>query len=134
MEKFNIPTVADLTRLYINGSYAEPTSSERISIFNPNDNTLVSDRIPVASQHDVDVAVDIANKAFVGEWSSFSSMQRSRAMNRFADLLDEHLESILRLDSLASGAPCSLIPTREKMNIINVLRYYGQWTKLLTRG
>lgn len=126
MAGFKIPSPSELTQFWINGGYVKPSTSEVFTVRNPKDDTIVSESVPVAVAADLDAAVRHAEAAFRGEWSTFTSMQRSNCMHRLADILDHHLEHLLRLDTLTSGNPVSLIPTREKNYIVNGLRYMGR--------
>jgi len=111
-------------KLYINGEYVESCSGERIVVRNPKDNTIVAENVPIAGQADVDVAVTHAEAAFTGPWRSFSAAQRSACFLKLVDILEDRLNDILTLDSLTTGNPVSLIPTREKNYIKSCLMYY----------
>ncbi|KIA75878.1 hypothetical protein HK57_00320 [Aspergillus ustus] len=128
-----IPPATELTNLYINGSYVAPKSGQTYTLYNPSDASIVSEQIPIAGQEDVDAAVAAAEEAFHGEWSKFSSAQRSACLRKLAQLLDEEdrLIKILTLDSLSTGNPVSIIPTREKTYIMGQLLYYAGWTDKL---
>ena len=124
------PVVAALSpssydKLFINGAYVASRSVQTLQLRNPKDNSLVADKVPIANQEDVDLAVSHAEAAFAGPWSRFSAAQRSACLTRLADLMETHLEPILTLDSLTTGNPVSLIPTREKGYIRACLLYYG---------
>ncbi|KAL2858424.1 aldehyde dehydrogenase domain-containing protein [Aspergillus pseudoustus] len=128
-----IPSAKELTKLYINGSYITPKSGQTYTLYNPSDASIVSEQIPIAGQEDVDSAVAAAEEAFHGEWSKFSGAQRSACLRNLAQLLDEEdrLIKILTLDSLSTGNPVSIIPTREKTYIMGQLLYYAGWTDKL---
>ncbi|PWY86583.1 aldehyde dehydrogenase [Aspergillus sclerotioniger CBS 115572] len=124
----NLPLPIAFSNIYLNGAHTPSHSSETFSLHNPKDDTLVAENIPVADEVDVDKAVGYAESAFQGSWSKFSAAERAACFRRLVDLLEERLEEILRLDSLTTGNPVSLIPTREKGYIINCLLYYAGWT------
>ncbi|KAJ5379916.1 uncharacterized protein N7496_002344 [Penicillium cataractarum] len=128
MSLLNSSIPVTFNQLYLNGGYSAPHSSESFSVLNPKNNTLVADRIPVADDTDVDNAVKFAEAAFAGPWSKFSATERAACFHRLVDLLEERLPHILRLDSLTTGNPVSLIPTRERNYIRNCLLYYAGWT------
>lgn len=113
------------TRHYINGEYVDSTSGETFDVYNPKDNSIVAKRVPMAGEADVNKAVACAEAAFKGPWSKFSASQRTACILKLADLLEDRLLEILTLDSLTTGNPVSLIPTREKNYIRNSLLYYG---------
>ncbi|OAL22863.1 hypothetical protein AYO22_06771 [Fonsecaea multimorphosa] len=127
MTSFKAPKPTELTKFYINGEYVKPSTDEVFTVRNPKDDTVVSDRVPVGAQEDVDAAVRHAEAAFRGEWSTFTSAERARCLYRLSEILDEHLGDLLRLDTLTGGHPVSLIPTREKNYIVNGLRYMSGW-------
>ncbi|KAJ9144944.1 Aldehyde dehydrogenase [Pleurostoma richardsiae] len=120
------PTAYD--KLFINGEYVTAQSSKTLELRNPKDNSLVTAGVPIADREDVDIAVAHAEAAFQGPWSRFSSAERSACLVKLADLMESYLNDILYLDSLTTGNPVSLIPTREKSYIRNCLLYYAGWT------
>ncbi|KAJ5080814.1 hypothetical protein N7456_013524, partial [Penicillium angulare] len=126
-----IPSAEELqNKLYINGEYVQGKSGEWYTLYNPNDDQVISDKIPIAGESDIDDAVNSAQDAFYGPWSKFTSAQRGACLRKLADILneDERLEKILTLDSLSTGNPISIIPTREKNYIMGQLNYYAGWT------
>lgn len=116
------------TKLYLNGEYVAAKSKETYSLKNPKDNSVVLEGIPIAGSEDVDLAVKYAQAAYDGPWRTFSAIQRTECFNRLAALMEEQLIPILSLDSLTSGNPVSIIPTREKTYIKNAILYYAGWT------
>lgn len=115
-------------KLYLNGSLVEAKSKATYNLRNPKDDSSVVDGIAIAGQEDVDIAVQHAEKAFRGPCSTFTSLQRTECLIKLAVLLEEHLVSILTLDSLTSGNPTSIIPTRERTYIKNCVLHYAGWT------
>jgi aldehyde dehydrogenase (NAD+) len=55
-------------------------SSETFSVYNPSDDTLVSDKIQSAGEADVDAAVEAAKVAFKGPWGSMPATERAQCM------------------------------------------------------
>lgn len=117
------PTSYD--KLYINGEYVAAKSSATLELRSPITNDLVTDKVPIAGQEDVDIAVAHAEAGFNGPWSQFTAAQRSACLRKLADLLETEVEPILTLDTLTMGSPVSLIPTRENGYIRSCLLYYG---------
>ena len=74
-----------------------------VSIYNPTNSILLSDKVHSAGEGDVDKAVDAAQKAFKGDWGGKEPTERAKAMFRFADLIRENAEDIVRLETLAMG-------------------------------
>lgn len=120
-------------KVYVNGEYVESNSQDYYSLFNPKDGSLVAEKIPIADRVDVDITVKHAEAAFNGPWATFSAAQRSECLRKLADLLETRLHDVLLLDSLTTGNPVSLIPTREKNYIKNNLLYYGWLSALFSK-
>ncbi len=87
--------------------FVEAKSGEFLSIYNPADGTLVSDKIHLAGEADVDAAVDAAQKSFQGAWGRKDPTERAKAMFRFADLIREHAEELGRLETVVMGSAIS---------------------------
>ncbi|KAK1462252.1 aldehyde dehydrogenase [Colletotrichum melonis] len=115
-------------KLFINGEYVTAKSTKTLELRNPTNNSLVTNKVPVAGEKDVDIAVSHAEEAFNGPWSQFSASQRSACLRKLADLLETKTGSILKLDSLSVGHPVSLTPKRENGYIKACLLYYAGWT------
>jgi aldehyde dehydrogenase (NAD+) len=84
--------------------YVDAKSGEYLTVYNPNDDTLVSDKISAAGEQDVDIAVDAALKAFKGEWGQKDATDRARAMHKFADLIRAQAEESGGLETKAMGS------------------------------
>ncbi|KAF2498486.1 aldehyde dehydrogenase [Lophium mytilinum] len=125
---YTVQSATEYTKLFIDGEYVESRSGEKLELRNPKDNTVVTSHVPIAGEEDVDRAVTAAEAAFNGPWSGFSGAKRAECLLKLASLLEDYLEPILTLDSLTTGNPVSIIPTREKNYIKNCLLYYAGWT------
>ena len=75
-----------------------------MTVYNPNDDSLVSDKIHAAGEADVDAAVDAAKAAFKGDWGKKNPTDRAKAMLKFADLIRENAEQIAMLETKAMGS------------------------------
>ncbi|KAK5123545.1 hypothetical protein LTR85_002583 [Meristemomyces frigidus] len=100
--------MADIqTNLFINGEYVPSSSGKTLSIYSPNDESLVTDKVQVASESDVDKAVAAAKAAFPA-WRDTSGAKRAAIMMKFADLLEKYVDKLASLESRAMGQPISL--------------------------
>jgi len=95
------------TNLFINNEYVPSSTGETLSIYNPSTDELVTDKVQVASEADIDNAVAAAKKAFP-LWNGTPAAKRTAIMLKFADLIDSHASSIAKLESMAMGQPISL--------------------------
>lgn len=84
------------TNLFINGQYVPSSSGDTLAIYNPSDDTLVTDKVQIASEQDVDRAVDAAKKAFPA-WRDTKGAKRAAIMLKLADLIEGNLEELASL-------------------------------------
>jgi betaine-aldehyde dehydrogenase len=81
-------------------------------------------RAPVSSAEDVDRAVRAARTAFEG-WSGTTPAERSRALLRLADLIEEHGEEIARAEALNAGKPIEAVTNDEIPVMADNLRFFA---------
>lgn len=105
-------------------------SKETVEIRNPVDDSVVVSDVQVAGEEDIDLAVEAATKAFKGEWGKFTTGQRAKCLNRFADLLEQHAPEIAKLETLAMGMPIG-ISTQFATMPATYWRYYAGWADKL---
>lgn len=84
------------TKLFINGSYVPSSTGETLSIYSPVDDSLVTDKVQIASEEDVDRAVDAARAAFPA-WRDTAGQKRAKCMLKFAELLERDVERLAGL-------------------------------------
>jgi aldehyde dehydrogenase (NAD+) len=97
----------------------EPLSKKVFSVFNPKDDSLVTDnKQPVCGAEDVDTA----RKAYRGPWSKFSGAERGDCLFKFASLLEKHAEEAAYYESICSGRIVSQL-SYEVPWIARVIRY-----------
>ncbi|BCS17225.1 aldehyde dehydrogenase family protein [Aspergillus puulaauensis] len=92
------------TQLFINNEYVSPKSPAVFSVSNPRDNSLVSDKVPLAGADDVDAAVAAADAAFP-QWKAISASERRAILLKFAALVEKHAEVLGELTRITLGAP-----------------------------
>jgi aldehyde dehydrogenase (NAD+) len=63
----------------------------------------------LASEKDIDVAVAAARKAFQTSWGkNVTGFERSRLINKLADLMERDAENLAALESLNNGKPVKI--------------------------
>ncbi|MFF3606691.1 aldehyde dehydrogenase [Streptomyces sp. NPDC002463] len=91
-------------RLFIGGSWVEPSNPELLDIASPHDRAVVG-RAAQARPADVDRAVDAARASFeTGEWRLTPPAERIAVLRRFNALREENGEKIAHLISLENGS------------------------------
>lgn len=73
-------------------------------MYNPHDDSLVSDKVHAAGEQDVDSAVAAAKSAFKGEWGKMDPTERAKRMLKFADLMRENAEQLGGLETKTMGS------------------------------
>jgi betaine-aldehyde dehydrogenase len=92
-------------QLWIDGRWTESQGGSLMDIENPATGEVIA-RVVNAAQGDVDRAVQAAREAFYdGRWSKLTPSDRSLALWRLADLLEERAEEFARVESENSGKP-----------------------------
>jgi len=91
-------------QLFINNEYVDSKNSKKLTLHNPKDGSLISDKVPLGGEHDVDAAVAAAEKAFP-VWKKFTGAQRRTVMNKFAELIEKNGIALAELTRITLGAP-----------------------------
>jgi betaine-aldehyde dehydrogenase len=92
-------------KLWIDGRWADSQGGSRMAVENPATGQVIAEVID-ASRADVDTAVQAAHRAFYdGRWSQLTPAERSLAIWRLADLLEQRAEDFARLESDNTGKP-----------------------------
>lgn len=79
-----------------------------------------------ATEKDVDVAVAAARKAFEGEWRKVTPEDRGRLLHRLADLIDQHFDTLVAIESLDNGKALNSAKW-DIQGSARCLRYFGGW-------
>ncbi|XP_058422801.1 2-aminomuconic semialdehyde dehydrogenase isoform X3 [Diceros bicornis minor] len=81
-------------------------------------------RVPDSGKEEVDAAVAAARAAFPG-WAARSPQERSRALLRLADLLEEALEELARAESRDQGKTITLARTMDIPRAVQNFRFFA---------
>lgn len=96
-------------KLWIDGAWTDTQGGTPMSIENPATGETIA-QVVDASRADVDRAVNAAHRAFYdGRWSRLTPSERSLAIWRLGDLLEQHAEKIAHAESLNTGKPYSFV-------------------------
>lgn len=91
---------------FINGEFAAPAEGRYMDKISPATGAKIYE-LPDSSEMDVVLAVKAAQKAFE-EWSETKAGERSRWLNRLADLIDKNADELARAESEDVGKPLEL--------------------------
>src|ERR687898_1509650 len=87
--------------------------------------------VPEAAAEDVDKAVRVAKTAFDETWSDATPGERSRALLKMADLVEEHGDEIGRLESENVGKVLALTMSEEVPVVADQFRFFPAGAPLL---
>ncbi|MFM9840468.1 MAG: aldehyde dehydrogenase [Cyclobacteriaceae bacterium] len=91
---------------YINGQLISPQSGNYLDNYNPAEGKIYS-QLPDSNEHDVNLAVQAAQSAFVG-WSAMPIAQRAAILQKIADLIDRDIDKLALAESIDQGKPVKL--------------------------
>ncbi len=96
-------------KLWIDGRWQDPAEGGTRAIENPATGQTIA-TVADASAADVDKAVQAAHKAFYdGRWSKLTLKERSVALWRLGDLLEQNMERFARAESDNTGKPYNFV-------------------------
>ncbi|GCL37372.1 aldehyde dehydrogenase [Sphaerospermopsis reniformis] len=113
------------TQLLINNEWVESVSKKKFATINPATGEVICE-VAEADAADVDKAVQAARKAFNGEWRQISATARGNLLYRLADLIEENLDELARLETLDNGKPIN-DSVGDIESVIACYRYYAGW-------
>ena len=121
-----VPTL----EMVIGGNHVAAADGRVFDVVSPVNGAVIA-RVPRGGAEDVDRAVEAAQRAFDGEWHSWSQTRRGQTLARLAALIRDHLEELAALESRNMGKPIS--SARWEIGAVaNVMEYYaGAANKLM---
>ncbi|KAG7578549.1 Aldehyde dehydrogenase domain [Arabidopsis thaliana x Arabidopsis arenosa] len=91
------------TKLFINGLFLDAASGKTFETIDPRNGEVIA-KIAEGDKEDVDLAVKAARHAFDhGPWPRMTGFERAKLINKFADLIEENIEELAKLDAVDGG-------------------------------
>jgi len=112
------------TKVFIGGEWVESTGDGVQEVYNPATGEVIA-QASKGSQEDVDRAVGAAQKAFDGGWGDSTPRERSEALLKLADAVEEHAAEIARLESDNVGKPISFVLSEELPPMVDAFRFFA---------
>jgi aldehyde dehydrogenase (NAD+) len=119
------PAVRD-ELLLIDGARVPAVSGRTFKSLNPATEEVIA-TIAEGGEADVDRAVAAARRAFEGPWRTMRAAERGQILLKWADLLKDHAEEIVALESLDAGKPIAAVLRQDFPAAIDTLIYYAGW-------
>jgi len=86
---------------------------------------------PRSSEADVDMALTAARRAFDEDWRDTTPSERSRALLRIADALEDRGEELVRLECENTGKPLTLTMEEELPPLLDQIRFFAGAARVL---
>src|SRR3954453_10279233 len=114
---------------FIDGESVAAAEGRLTDVLNPADGKPFA-QAPDSTAEDIDRAVKAARNAFDG-WANTTPGERSLALLRLADALEEHGDEIAELEARNAGKPLQAVKDDEIPAIVDPLRFFAGAARLL---
>jgi betaine-aldehyde dehydrogenase len=113
------------TRLqnFIDGELVDAADGVTEEVVNPANGEVIAE-MPLSTEEDVNRAVAAAKGAFEG-WAGTTPGERAAAINKLADLLEEHAEELSDLEAADAGKPRNAFYEDEMPQCVDGLRFFA---------
>ena len=113
-------------QLLIDGRRVPSSSGRTFKSLNPATEEVIA-TIAEGNEADVDRAVAAARRAFEGPWRTMRAAERGHLLLKWAELLKQHADEIIEIESLDAGKPISATTRQDFPAAIDTLTYYAGW-------
>ena len=114
------------TKAIIAGRFLDAISGKTFETLNPANGKVLA-KIARCEKADVDIAVDAARNAFdVGPWPRMSPAERKVIMQRFATLVEAHIDELAELEALEAGKPITDCIEIDLPETVNSIRWHAE--------
>ncbi len=116
-------TATQTLQNFIDGEFVAPADGRTEAVLNPATAEEIA-QAPASTATDVDRAVKAARAAFTS-WGDTTPAERSLALLRLADKLEEHADEIAELESANAGKPLQAFKDDEIPFMVDNLRFFA---------
>ena len=115
------------TKLFIGGQWVDSASGKTFETLNPATEAVIAE-VAEGDAEDIRRASAAARRAFEsGPWRTMDARDRGRLMYKLADLVEDNLEDLAKLETLDNGKPIGESTHADLPLVIDCLRYYAGW-------
>src|SRR6202142_2696420 len=118
------------SELFIDGKHVAPTTGEYSIDLDPATEEPIAE-VAQGGKADVDKAVSAA-RAALKVWGALRAAERGRILQRAANLLEQHQEELIEIESLDAGKPLAAVRRQDMAAVIDTVRYYAGWGDKIT--
>src|SRR4051795_8583024 len=116
-------------RNFVGGEHVDATDGRRSDLVDPATGEVFA-TAPVSTAEDVDRAYRAAAGAFQS-WGDTTPSERQRALLKLADLVEEHADELVALESRNTGKPIGLTASEEVPPMVDQLRFFAGAARVL---
>jgi betaine-aldehyde dehydrogenase len=117
-------TATQTFKNFIDGESVDAAEGRTDPVVNPATGEEIA-QAPSSTQADVDRAVKAARAAFEGGWGTSTPAERSLAILKLADALEERADEIAELESANAGKPIEAFKADEVPALVDNLRFFA---------
>src|SRR5919202_2944451 len=116
-------TATQTLKNFVDGAFVDPADGRTSPVLNPATGEEIA-QAPDSGQEDIDRAVGAARAAF-DAWSTTTPSDRSLALLKLADALEEHGDEIAELESANAGKPLQAVKDDEIPALVDNVRFFA---------
>ena len=120
---YEIPEFKEQYGNFIGGEWVAPRNGEYFDNISPVDGKPFT-KIPRSTAEDIELALDAAHKAFPA-WAETSATERSNLLLKIADVMEENLETLARVETWDNGKPIRETMAADLPLAIDHYRYFA---------
>jgi aldehyde dehydrogenase len=117
------PIVKEKYDHFIGGKWVAPSSGEYFDNISPIDGKPFT-KAARGNKEDIELALDAAHEAFKS-WSRTSPAERSKLLNKVADVIEENLEMLARVETVDNGKALRETRAADLPLVIDHFRYFA---------
>jgi aldehyde dehydrogenase len=117
------PKIKEKYEHFIGGKFVAPSSGEYFDNISPIDGKVFS-KAARGNKADIEKALDAAHKAFP-TWSKTSAAERSKLLNKIADIIEANLEMLARVETIDNGKALRETRAADLPLVIDHFRYFA---------
>jgi len=114
---------------FVGGEYRDAADGRTVALIDPATEQPFAE-VPVSGETDVDAACRAAAAGFE-TWRDATPSERSRALLRIADAIEDRAEELVRLECQNTGKPFQLTMDEEVPPALDQIRFFAGAARLL---
>jgi betaine-aldehyde dehydrogenase len=122
-------TATSTLRNFIDGEFVDSVEGRTEPVLNPATGEEIA-QAPLSDAADVDHAVAAARRAF-DDWSNATPGERSLALLRLADSIEQHADELAELEAVNAGKPLAAVRNDELPVVADNLRFFAGAARIL---